>query len=314
MTISKQKAKRKLFNFDFDTNGAHVALVSKDQGGSACGYSVLVTKSTNSGIQPTDVVKVQKALEQITVTMSMEEFLRKWFGMWYEDAEMLTKLLGYETEYEAYQREEAAKMQDGMEVWSHSKWLEERISQFTLMKSLSENPNQTISDEDFIAITTIQSQIEKSLQQQNEEDPLKIQVEKARYEQLEKVEQAHEAAVAEATQLKVEKSALEVEVAELRTQVQKAKEEQEAVEFAAFEASLKDLVSAEELTAVAKSLFVMKATSPEAADVVIKSLQAKKELVEKSDLFQETTTGEDVQVDPEQIKKAAFAAELNKPY
>jgi hypothetical protein len=141
---------------------------------------------------------------------------------------------------------------------------------------------------------------------------LKIQVEKARYEQLEQVEQAHEAAVAEATQLKVEKSALEVEVAELRTQVQKAKEEQEAVEFAAFEASLKDLVSAEELTAVAKSLFVMKATSPEAADVVIKSLQAKKELVEKSDLFQETTTGDEVS--PEQIKKAAFAAELNKPY
>jgi multidrug efflux pump subunit AcrB len=312
MTISKQKAKRKLFNFDFDTHGAHVALVSKDQGNAANGYKLIATKATNTGIQPTDVVKVQKALEQITVTMSMEEFLRKWFGMWYDDAELLTKLLGYETEYEAYQREEAAKMQDGMEVWSHSKWLEERISQFTIMKSLSENPNQTISDEDFIAITTLQSQIEKSLQQQNEEDPLKIQVEKARYEQLEQVEQAHEAAVAEATQLKVEKSALEVEVAELRTQVQKAKEEQEAVEFAAFEASLKDLVSAEELTAVAKSLFVMKATSPEAADVVIKSLQSKKELVEKSDLFQETTTGDEVS--PEQIKKAAFAAELNKPY
>jgi multidrug efflux pump subunit AcrB len=312
MTISKQKAKRKLFNFDFDTNGAHVALVSKDQGGSACGYSVLVTKSTNSGIQPTDVVKVQKALEQITVTMSMEEFLRKFFDMWSSDAETLTKLLGFETEFEANKAERESS--DGEYDWEkeHEKWITERVAQFTIMKSLSENPNQTISDEDFIAITTIQSQIEKSLQQQNEEDPLKIQVEKARYEQLEQVEQAHEAAVAEATQLKVEKSALEVEVAELRTQVQKAKEEQEAVEFAAFEASLKDLVSAEELTAVAKSLFVMKATSPEAADVVIKSLQAKKELVEKSDLFQETTTGDEVS--PEQIKKAAFAAELNKPY
>jgi multidrug efflux pump subunit AcrB len=309
MTINKQKAKRKLFSFDFDTNGAHVALVSKDQGHAANGYKVLVTKSTASGIQPTDVVKVQKALEQITVTMSMEEFLRKWFGLWYDDAEMLTKLLGYETEYEAAQ---AAAQSDGMDVWSHSKWLEERISQFTIMKSLNENPNQTISDEDFIAITTIQSQIEKSLQQQNEEDPLKIQVEKARYEQLEQVEQAHEAAVAEATQLKVEKSALEAEVAELRTQVQKAKEEKEAAEFEAFQETLKDLVSAEELTTVAKSLFVMKATSPEAAEVVIKSLQAKKQLVEKSDLFEETTTGDEVS--PEQIKKAAFAAELNKPY
>jgi multidrug efflux pump subunit AcrB len=312
MTISKQKAKRKLFNFDFDTNGAHVALVSKDQGHAANGYKVLVTKSTASGIQPTDVVKVQKALEQITVTMSMEEFLRKFFDMWSSDAETITKLLGFETEFEANKAERASS--DGEYDWEkeHEKWITERVAQFTIMKSLNENPNQTISDEDFIAITTIQSQIEKSLQQQNEEDPLKIQVEKARYEQLEQVEQAHVAAVAEATQLKVEKSALEVEVAELRTQVQKAKEEKEAAEFEAFQETLKDLVSAEELTTVAKSLFVMKATSPDAADVVIKSLQAKKELVEKSDLFQETTAGDEAS--PEQIKKAAFAAELNKPY
>jgi multidrug efflux pump subunit AcrB len=293
-----------------------VSLVGPEVGSGANQSKVLVLKQaikqTNIGIQPTNVVKVQKALEQITVTMSMEEFLRKFFDMWSSDAETLTKLLGFETEFEAAKAERESS--DGEYDWEkeHEKWITERVAQFTIMKSLNENPNQTISDEDFIAITTIQSQIEKSLQQQNEEDPLKIQVEKARYEQLEQVEQAHEAAVAEATQLKVEKSALEAEVAELRTQVQKAKEEKEAAEFEAFQETLKDLVSAEELTAVAKSLFVMKATSPEAAEVVIKSLQAKKELVEKSDLFQETTTGDEVS--PEQIKKAAFAAELNKPY
>lgn len=306
--MNKQKAKRKLFGFDFDTHGAHVALVSKDQGGPANGYKVLVTKSTNTGIQPNDPVKVQKALEQITVTLSMEEFLRKFFNLWYDDAETLTALLGFQTEYEYY------KENNDDEEWDHGKWMEEKLSKFTLMKSLHDNPNQTISDEDFISITILQSQIEKSLQQQTEEDPLKIQVEKARYEQLESVEKAHEAVVAEAAQLKVEKSAMEAELADLRTQVQKAKEEKEAAEFNAFQESLKDLVAEAELATVAKSLFTLKATSPEAAEVVIKSLKDKKELLEKSDLFKEESSGEEVNLTPEEIKKAALKAAINEPY
>jgi len=134
MTISKQKAKRKLFNFDFDTNGAHVALVSKDQGGSACGYSVLVTKSTNSGIQPTDVVKVQKALEQITVTMSMEEFLRKFFDMWSSDAETLTKLLGFETEFEANKAERESS--DGEYDWEKASVIKQLEKQDIAVKNV----------------------------------------------------------------------------------------------------------------------------------------------------------------------------------
>lgn len=305
---TKVKAKRKLFGFDFDTNGAHVALVSKDQGGAACGYKVIALKSTNTGIQPTDPVKVSKALEQITVTLSMEEFLRKFFDMWSSDAEVLTKLLGFETEHEAYMKErETEESSEDDYDWDeeHEKWISERMSQFTLMKSLHENPNQTIADEDFISISILQSELEESLSisKQQEENPLKLQVEKARYEQLEAVEKQHEATVAEAEQLKVAKSALETEVAELKAQIQKAVEDKEAAELAAFQESIKDLVAEEELVNVAKALFAM---PEEARTVVVKSLQAKQQVVDNSDLLKEVTSGEDI-VDPVEVKKQALS-------
>lgn len=37
------KAKRRLTNIDFSKEGSHLALVHKDQGGSANGYSTLIT-------------------------------------------------------------------------------------------------------------------------------------------------------------------------------------------------------------------------------------------------------------------------------
>lgn len=300
----KKKVKRVLFNFDFDSEGAHVALVSKKQGGPANGVPVLITKSVSNGIQPSDPIKVEKALEQITVTLSMEEFLRKFFDVWSSDAEVLTKLLGFETEHEAYMRERDSEDEyDWAE--EHEKWISERMSQFTLMKSLHENPNQTIADEDFISISILQSELEESLSisKQQEENPLKLQVEKARYEQLEAVEKQHEATVAEAEQLKVAKSALETEVAELKSQIQKAVEDKEAAELAAFQESIKDLIPAEQLEKVSKSLFALDADSREA---VVTSLQAKKAAVENSDLFVEKTSGEEI-TDPVEVKKQALS-------
>lgn len=302
------KAKRRLKNFDFEEHGANVSLVGPAVGSGANSRKVLAIKSTNQGIRPTDAVKVEKALEQITVTLSMEEFLRKFFDMWSSDAEVLTKLLGFETEHEAYMKErETEESSEDDYDWDeeHEKWISERMSQFTLMKSLHENPNQTIADEDFISISILQSELEESLSisKQQEENPLKLQVEKARYEQLEAVEKQHEATVAEAEQLKVAKSALETEVAELKAQIQKAVEDKEAAELAAFQESIKDLVAEEELVNVAKALFAM---PEEARTVVVKSLQAKQQVVDNSDLLKEVTSGEDI-VDPVEVKKQALS-------
>ena len=306
MTI-KQPIKQVIVSFDFDSEGAHVALVSKKQGGAANGFKTLqVTKATNQGIQPTDAVKVSKALEQVTVTLSMEEFLNKWFGLWYSDAEMLTKLLGFQTEYEAAQ--EASKANPD-EEWSHDKWMEEKLSKFTLMKSLHDTPNQTISDEAFIEITKMQHSIEPLLLQQKEETNMvnstTIVIEKSRFSELETKEAELTVAVQKAADL-------QSEVETLKAQITKATEDKEAVELNAFKERLSTLVAEAELEKVSKSLFNLNKVDAESVDAIIATFVAKKAALENSDLFKEESHEE--QITPEAKQIQAMKSLLNAPY
>jgi len=82
------KAKKKLTKFDFSGENAHVALVHREQGGGANMYKTLITKATD-----------------VKLELSMEEFLRRFFDMWWDDAEFLAKLLGYEVESDKYESE-----------------------------------------------------------------------------------------------------------------------------------------------------------------------------------------------------------------
>lgn len=279
---------RRLFKFNFEEEGAHVALVSKEQGGGANGKKLLVAKSLNQLPKVDDYVKVQKALEQITVTMSMEEFLCKFFGMWSDDAEMLTKLLGFETEHENYKATMEANKDDS--TYSHSAWLESRLDKFTIMKSLHEGSTESISADDFIEILSLQEKVEKALNELNTNGEIpvdKIQVEKAQYEQLEKNANEKEVAVAKAAQLEADLVALQEEIS-----VMKAAKEAEALEVV--KAAIKDLVAEDKLESVAKALHAM---DKDAAEAVIASMTATKTNLEKSALFEEVSHGEEIDVE-----------------
>ena len=78
------KAKRKLSNITFDHEGAHLALVSKQQKGPAngAGYALIMKAANRS---PEFIEKVQ----QITVTMELPDFLSKFFCLWEEEADVL---------------------------------------------------------------------------------------------------------------------------------------------------------------------------------------------------------------------------------
>ena len=87
----QRKAKRRLSEFDFSKEGSHIALVHKDQGGAASGYSTLITKATSQFSE--DFIK--KA-QRIKVEMELPEFLMRFYNMWYEDeAKELAKLFGW---------------------------------------------------------------------------------------------------------------------------------------------------------------------------------------------------------------------------
>lgn len=86
----QRKAKRRLSDFDFSKEGSHIALVHKDQGGSANGYETLIMKSTDNFSQEF----IQK-MQRVKVEMELPEFLERFYNVWYEDSEELAKLFGW---------------------------------------------------------------------------------------------------------------------------------------------------------------------------------------------------------------------------
>lgn len=295
MTI--KKAKRRLFDFDFSKEGAAVHLVGPKQGGPANGTPVLITKSTNTlpDVSKEDLVEVSKALEQITVNMSMEQFLRKFFDMWYDDAELLTKLLGFQTEYEYY------KEQNTDEAYDHTKWLEEKVSQFTVMKSMLDGSLETITKSSLLDTLALQEKFETALES---------------YNKSEKEKQMNELEIAKAAQVKAEAElatkvdvikSLEAQVAALQTELDVFKQAKVDAELNAIREEVKDLVAEDKLETVVKSLHSME---KEAATLVVDAMksakQAAKAAIEQSDLLDEVGQGEETDV-----KKAKEAAALD---
>lgn len=87
----QRKAKRKLTDINFEKEGSHLALVHKVQGGAANGYSTLVMKATDKYSE-----EFIKKASQVKVTLSLPDFLEKFFHVWGEDAELLATMFGYE--------------------------------------------------------------------------------------------------------------------------------------------------------------------------------------------------------------------------
>ena len=150
---NKQKAKRKLKGFDFAKEGAAVALVGPSVGGPANGIPTLIAKANN--FSPEFIQKMQ----QIQVTYELPEFLRKVFGMYYEDAEVLAKMLGY-VEPEDEETED-------YDDW-YENYIEEKLSAFTIIKSLHEAKNlpealAQLTEQDYLDVLQDQVEIEKAL-------------------------------------------------------------------------------------------------------------------------------------------------------
>lgn len=150
MKDNPTKPKRRLTDIDFSTEGSHIALVHKEQGGAANGYATLVTKAT-------DFSKdfLEKAAK-VKVTLSFEEFLSKFFGLWTEDAKVLATLLGLQE----------ADTDDYDDYW-YKDYITEQVDKFEIMKSLHESDNIVksiieIGEKGYLELLKTQEKIEKS--------------------------------------------------------------------------------------------------------------------------------------------------------
>ena len=286
-----QKPKRKLKNIDFSDDMSHIALVSKNQGGPANGadYS-LVLKNLNNP-SPEFIQKMQ----QIQVTYELPDFLRKVMGMYYEDAEVLARMIGYV---------EPEKEEDDYDDW-YENYIEEKLQSFTIIKSLHEAKNlpealSKLTEQDYLDVLQDQMLIEKALNTELDKEEKSFKADTSTKVENTKVEASASKKnkgkqMTQETEM-VEKAALtaiEKAMQETQVELQKAKELVKQYEDEKKEAIVKsktDAVKAvvkdeKQAAVVVKAALALEDQAD--FDALVEVFKSMNDLLEKSGLFQE---------------------------
>ena len=286
---TKPKAKRKLKEISFDGESAHIALVSKEQGGPANGadYS-LILKNTEGRSQEF----IEKA-SKIQVTMDIVEFIERFFSVWGSDALVLASLMGYEKE------------ESENDDWDYDDWIQEKVNSFQILKGLNEADNKVsalskLTEQDYLSVLTDQAVIEKALTELAKGSVPKVDTSTTSVEKQVEASASRkknkEKNMTQATPEMVEKSALtaiEKQMQETQVELQKAKElvkQYEAEKKQAIVKSKTDAVTAvvkdeKQAAVIAKAALALESEEDFTAFVeVVKALQAQ---AEASDAFKE---------------------------
>lgn len=148
--MTKRIAKRKLTNVDFQEEGSHVALVSKDQGGPANSHDYALVMKSNFSKEV-----IEKA-QQVRVTLELPDFLCKFFHLYYEDAEVLARMMGYEP----------PEMKDDY-AYDYEAYIQEKVNSFEILKSANEsNATEvlaTLDGDQYLQLLQDQEMFEKAL-------------------------------------------------------------------------------------------------------------------------------------------------------
>ena len=309
------KAKKRITDLTFDHDGAHLALCSKSQGAANNWNKALIMKGHN--FSPEIIQKMQA----VQVTMSIPDFLKKFFWLMEEDAKFLASIMGY-VEPPEDESQEA--------VDDYNEWVKDNFESFSIIKSLHESKNlpeslSKLTGEQYLSVLTDQAVIEKALTTFTLEQDSKVdtstQVEKPVEASASKVQKKKEKNMTQATPEMVEKSALtaiEKAMEDTKVELQKAlaqvkqfeEEKKQAVvksKTDAITALVKDEKQAEVLVKAALALDTQE--DFEALVGVVKSLV---EQVDKSDLFKEV--GASASADEEKTEESAIAKVIKSKY
>jgi hypothetical protein len=150
--MTKIKATKKLTDIDFSGKNAAVALVGKAQGGGANNFTTLLVKSGKY----TDEIVAKAA--QIRVTMDIEDFLVRFYGLWDTDAEILARALGFETAMDDANEVEPSTYED---------YINAQVAAIEVIKQLeqSEDIEKSLSElepDDYISLLKSQELLEKA--------------------------------------------------------------------------------------------------------------------------------------------------------
>lgn len=331
-TENKRVAKRRLVDIDFSKEGAHLALVHKDQGGAANGYSTLVMKATDK-YSPEFIQKAS----QVKVTLSLPDFLEKFFHVWGDDAEILATLFGYTPseddsgEYEqenfwCWYREKAAK-EGNLDYWGdpltratdedRKQWLSEQLQGIEILKSATiakgsidfisglteEQYLNLLKDQEFIEKSFTKLEVKKDVNNSGGE-PQQSKASKADTQENKMTQETIEKAQYDAKEVELQKALADIQKAKEEIELFKAKEK-EAVE----KAREADVVAAVvDVDASAKLFKAVKDLDAEAFKDVVDVVKALTAKVDESEMFKEKGSPEE----GVKVAKSAVQAELDK--
>lgn len=153
---TQRKAKRKLSDISFEKEGAHVALTSKQQGGPANTHDYALVLKSNKFSEEF----VQK-MQQVRVTMELPDFLRKFFGMYGDDCEILARMMGYE-------KPESEDYSEPME--SYEDYIQSKMEAFEILKSAHEADSladvlSALDETEYLAMLNDQERVEKAFEE-----------------------------------------------------------------------------------------------------------------------------------------------------
>lgn len=338
----QRKAKRKLTDINFEKEGSHLALVHKVQGGAASGYSTLVMKATDKYSE-----EFIKKASQVKVTLSLPDFLEKFFHVWGEDAELLATMFGYEPseddegsedEYStqsfwSWYREKA--MEHGaVDSWGdpltrptsqdRKDWIEDQLQGVEILKSATLSKGSadfisSLSEEQYLGLLKDQQFIEKSFKLKETSDDVSGKSGgKPNTGSKPKQTKASKADTQENKMETIEKAqydAKEVELQKALADIQKAKEEIElfkAKEKEAVEKAREAEVTAavEDVEASAKLFKAIKELDAEAFKDVVEVVKSLASKVDESEMFKEKGSPEA----GEKVQKSALKAMIDAKY
>ena len=333
----KVKAKRKLTDITFEHEGAHLALVHKAQGGSANGYKTLVMKSVDNR-SPEFIEKAS----QVKVTLSLPDFLEKFFHVWGEDAELLATLFGYEPsedESEEYSTQsfwswyrEKAMEHGAVDSWGdpitrptsqdRKDWVEDQLQGIEILKSATLSKGSadfinSLTEEQYLGLLKDQQFIEKSFKLQEVKkdldgksggEPTKgvnpKQTKASKADTKENEMETIEKAQYDAKEVELQKALADIQKAKEEIELFKAKEK-EAVEKAR-EAEV--VAAVVDVDASAKLFKAVKDLDAEAFKDVVDVVKALTAKVDESEMFKEKGSPDK----GVKVAKSAVQAELDK--
>ena len=244
-----RKAKRNLSEIDFSKEGGHVALTCKAQSGPADGhdYALLLKSSQRSPefIQKASMVKVE---------MEITEYLRKFFGLYWEDAEVLARSMGYITKELEDEMEDAA---EGESEETYQSYIASKVNSIEIIKSLKSSDNlikavSVLTEDEYLSVLKDQELVEKALKEYSPVTKSNKELETMPQAEVPEVKEETVAELIAKSQFDLVQKALDENKVELQKALELVEQfkqkEKEAVTKARFEvlkAAVKDTAKAE---------------------------------------------------------------------